>query len=108
MDTQQKTNTWRAWIDMQQPKPSPGGTLHVSGTIMVGDEKVNYQLVRAVPQPISGTELLLEVQPSPSTGKNEFPLKYKEEMQKEGSITSVRILVSGQPDVTIPKIDIVH
>ena len=69
---------WKAWVDSM---PNPGTKrpeLHVHGDIQV-DGKAKHSLVKAEPQGINSTILILEVAPRPSAGDNGTHLEYHED-----------------------------
>jgi hypothetical protein len=108
MSEKTSTTEWKAWIDIQPVKKTPGGTLHVNGAILAGPEKINYQLSKAVLQGIIKEELILVVEPDPTKGKNEIPLHYTEDLLTQNQYTTVRVRIGGHEDVVIDHIDIVQ
>jgi hypothetical protein len=101
-DTTQKGD-WAAWVNTMPGTGKP--TLHVSGVIMAGPEKVRYELVRAEPQGINPKILILEVRPTPTNGTNRVDLRFEEEVQGKDQFTSIEIRIGGRPSVMIDKID---
>lgn len=80
-------------------------TLHVSGAIMAGPEKVRYELVRAEPQGINPRILILEARPTPTNGTNRIDLRFEEQVQGKDQFTSIEIRIGGRPSVMIDKIE---
>jgi hypothetical protein len=105
---QNGSNGWRAWIDLQPPRQTPGGRLHVHGSFSAGDEKINYQLLKAEPQGTVREELILEITPAPTSGANTIEVTFHEDLLNEDAYTSVRIRIKNRSDEVIDKIEKVH
>lgn len=101
-DTTQK-GEWAAWVNTMPGTGKP--TLHVSGAIMAGPEKVRYELARAEPQGINPKILILEVRPAPTNGTNRIDLRFQEEVQGKDQFTSIEIRIGGRQSVMIDKIE---
>jgi hypothetical protein len=101
-DTTQK-GEWAAWVNTMPGTGKP--TLHVSGVIMAGPEKVRYELARVEPQGINPKILILEVRPQPTNGTNRIDLRFEEQVQGKDQYTSIEIRIAGRESVMIDKID---
>jgi hypothetical protein len=103
-----KTTVCKGWLDKP---PVPGnrfGTLYVTGTIKVGDEKTNFQLIKVDPSPIVREELWLRVVLSATESDQPFDLHYYEELEQENYYQRVAIYSSEKRIAEIPEIEKVH
>jgi hypothetical protein len=101
-DTTQKGD-WAAWVNTMPGTGKP--TLHVSGAIMAGPEKVRYELARVEPQGINPKILILEVRPAPTNGTNRIDLRFEEEVRSKDQFTSIEIRLGAKGSVMIDKIE---
>lgn len=96
--------TWTAYYNLMPPGPS---TLHVVGTWGISDPP-QVALVRAVPQGINPTELILVLKPLPPS-ESEFSTSiHYSEAADPGKFSSIMIRFPDGSTKSISEIEVVH
>lgn len=109
MSTKITTSDWAAWVNLMMPRPTPGGTLHVVGTVDTHSADFAF-LEKAVPQGKNPSILLLNLRTETGTApaKNPQNVNYTEALQTKNQYREVQVWYNGKPEATITKIEEVH
>jgi hypothetical protein len=103
------TSNWSAWVNLMPPRPTPGGTLHVTGEVDTQSMDLAF-LEKAIPQGINPAILLLNL--VVVTGivpvANPQKVHFTEGLAKSNQYTSVEILYKGDRIAVIDEIKEVH
>jgi hypothetical protein len=103
------TSDWAAWVNLMPPRPTPGGTLHVTGDVDTHSADMAY-LEKKIPQGINPKILLLDLKIVAGTApaKNPQKVHYNEGLQQKDQYTSVEIYYEGERVAMIDEIKEVH
>lgn len=92
---------WKAWVDNMPSPSSKRPTLHVSGTIKVGD-KAKHDLEPADDIPVFNPKIrLFRVVPTPTEGDEDEAIKYSEPINEANQYDQVQVIIRGEETVTI-------
>jgi hypothetical protein len=99
------TSNWEAWVNLMPPRPTPGGTLHVTGDVNTHSSDMAY-LEKAIPQGKNPAILLLNLNTVAGTVPANNPQKvhYHEELQQKDQYSSIEILYEGERIAMIDEI----
>jgi hypothetical protein len=98
---------WKAILDLQPPRQTPGGKLTVTGSMNYGDPGGNPSLVKRSPQGFNHKILMLDVMPPTDLkGNKKVDLRYEEGLQTEDQHTSVEVYYKGDKiaDMKVEKV----
>jgi hypothetical protein len=103
------TSNWKAVVNLMPIRPTPGGTLTVTGDVDTHSTDLAL-LKKAVPQGINPKTLLLDLEVSTGTKPVTNPQKvhYTEGLIQEKQYTSVEILYEGKTVGVIDNIEEIH
>ena len=103
------TSNWKAVVNLMPIRPTPGGTLSVTGDVDTYSTDFAF-LEKAMPQCINPKILLLNLKVETGTipAKNPQQVHYTEGLQQKDRYSSVEILFEGKPEATITEIEEVH
>jgi hypothetical protein len=103
------TTNWAAWVNLMPPRPTPGGTLHVTGDVDTHSTDFAY-LEKANPQGINPKILLLNliVETGIVPATNPQKVHYTEGLRQKDQYSRVEIFYKGERIVMIDEIKEVH
>jgi hypothetical protein len=103
------TSGWSAWVNLMPPRPTPGGTLHITGNVDTQSGDFAF-LEKAVPQGKISSILLLTLRTETGTApaKNPQTVNYTEVLEQEKQYKEVQIWHNGKIEAAITKIEEVH
>lgn len=103
------TSNWAAWVNLMPPRPTPGGTLHVTGDVDTHSTDFAF-LEKAIPQGTNIKILLLNliVETGIVPATNPQKAHYTEGLQLKDQYTSVEVLYNGKRVVFIDEIKEAH
>lgn len=103
------TSGWSAWVNLMPPRPTPGGTLHITGTVDTNSGDFAF-LEKVVPQGKNPSILLLNLRTETGTApaKNPQNVSYTEALQTKGQYSEVQVWYNGKLEAAITKIEEVH
>lgn len=103
------TSNWAAWINLMPPLPTPGGTLHVIGTVDTNSSDFAF-LQKKVPQGTNPKILLLDLKVETGTipAKNPQLVHYTESLTDKKQYHTVEIFYKQERIALIDEIKEVH